>query len=145
MNLAYTHPPTAPARPKLITPSPVLVPAIGVIKNTAFITKSVHINAVAPATMCQTIRLPPMNRRHMAATKKPTAKQITVIGISEGKMPKSSTVIDKRVLSGTLISSDCKLDITDWVENKDPMSDVTNAAPIKLIMIRMKLGIALLY
>lgn len=86
-----------------------------------------------------------MNRRHMAATKKPTAKQITVIGISEGKMPKSSTVIDKRVLSGTLISSDCKLDITDWVENKDPMSDVTNAAPIKLIMIRMKLGIALLY
>jgi len=74
--------------------------------------------ALQPATMCQIIRLPPIKRKHSAATTNPATKQL--IGIT--------------------ISSACKLEMTDCVENTDAIIEVINTATIRLRTFRVTLG-----
>ena len=74
------------------------------------------------------------------ATTNPAIKQIKVMPPSAGSMPKSLTVIDKRALIGITISSACKLEMTDCVENTDAIIEVINTATIRLRTFRVTLG-----
>ena len=70
-------------------------------------------------------------------------KQIRVSGINDGRIPKSSTVIDKRSEKGISAPIEIRSLMTNWLENTEPIRAVVKLAINRAINPRKKLLIVM--